>query len=400
MFSFVHVLLTCFTMPMRRTYAWPEGRESELAFNKSQTAIETMPPSKLPKALQNIAGAGLDLANFTSSDIAKLTPKQRADLHNAMQFALKKVENAGKLEQYKSLKTDEERRQAQVDFIIDTQAAAAKVGSNSSSVTVAKRRMETTVWLTLRQLAGPTWLNDEGHAKIVAEDGRPRRPYKQSAALANTGVEEFEFNVEELSNMKTNTFHAEVRAEAALDSEQYDGVKQAMDEQLNGQKVGPERSASGTPRKTTTKKAPASHEIFARFRLAKQGATTALNSVKASADKVASELAQVSSVKDRLVKKGWPESLGEHLDVEAKKVEVKAEEFRMFWAAESLVAAALPDGISGKEATLTPEQEKAIEQSIKDQNAKTTLYTNKKATLDGCLRNFVTGTLAGTIKLS
>ena len=92
--------------------------------------------------------------------------------------------------------------------------------------------------------------------------------------------------------------------------------------------------------------------------------------------------------------------MGEHLDVEAKKVEVKAEEFRMFWAAESLVAAALPDGISGKEATLTPEQEKAIEQSIKDQNAKTTLYTNKKATLDGCLRNFVTGTLAGTIKLS
>jgi hypothetical protein len=201
-------------------------------------AIETM-ASKLPKALQNLADSGMELASVTASDLAQLTVKQRQDLNNAMHFALKKLDNKGKLEHYKSLKTDEERRMAQVDFIIDTQAASVRTGSNSSSVTVAKRTHEKTVWLTQRQLASSTWLNDDGHAKIVAEDGRNRRPFKQSAALAKVGVEEFEFTVDELNKMKTNTFHAEVRADAPLEADQYDAVKQAMDAQLNGDLIRP-----------------------------------------------------------------------------------------------------------------------------------------------------------------
>ena len=204
-----------------------------MSFNASHTAIETM-AIKMPKALQGIVDAGLDLSSIVASDLAQLPIKARQDLNNAFLYALKKLPNNPKLEQYKQLTTDEERRQAQVDFIIDTNAAVSRTGANISSVTVQKRNRERTVWLTQSQLASSTWLNDEGHAKIVAEDGRNSRPYKQSAALASAGVLEFEFTVEELDKMKTNTFTAEVRAEAPLEAEQYDAVKQAMDAQLNG----------------------------------------------------------------------------------------------------------------------------------------------------------------------
>ena len=71
-------------------------------------------PTKLPKALQGLAADGKDLAKITVADLALLSEKQRADVHNAMSYALKKADNAEKLQQYKSLKTDEERRKAQV----------------------------------------------------------------------------------------------------------------------------------------------------------------------------------------------------------------------------------------------------------------------------------------------
>lgn len=188
----------------------------------------------MPKALQRLADTGLDLSSVATSDLMQLSTQQRQDLNNAFLYALKKLPSTAKLEQYKALKSDEERRQAQVDFIIDAHAASVRTGKNSSSVTVQKRVKERTLWLTQSQLASATWLNNADHAKIVAEDGRNSRPYKQSAALAKAGVLEFEFTVEELQKMKTNTFHAEVSVEAPLEADHYDGVKQAMDAQLNG----------------------------------------------------------------------------------------------------------------------------------------------------------------------
>lgn len=137
------------------------------------------------------------------------------------------------------------------------------------------------------------------------------------------------------------------------------------------------------------------------MKLAKQGATSALNSVKSAADKAVGELAQVTSVKTRLVQKGWPASLGDHLDLEAKKVEEKLAECKTFWASESLVEVEnLPATLTGKEATLTPEQLSAIEKIIKTQNERVKKYNATKASMDGTLRSFVTGPLAGTLKIS
>ena len=170
---------------------------------------------------------------------------------------------------------------------------------------------------------------------------------------------------------------------------------------LGDQAGAPSRSTRNS--RPTPKKAAAAppHEIFARLRLAKQGATSALNSVKSAADKAVGELAQVTSVKTRLLQKNWPASLGEHLDVEAKKVEAKAAECKTYWAAESLLeVASLPDTLNGKEATLTSEQQNSIEKIIKEQNAKVTKYTATKTAMDGTLRSFVTGPLAGTLKIS
>ena len=42
------------------------------------------------------------------------------------------------------------------------------------------------------------YLNNAEHAAIIIKDGRAKRPYAKSAALAAAGVEEFEFTIEEL----------------------------------------------------------------------------------------------------------------------------------------------------------------------------------------------------------
>lgn len=242
-------------------------------------------------------------------------------------------------------------------------------------------------------------MNDKEHAQIVATDGRPHRPFKRSEALAKSGVEEYEFTLEEIEHMRDNSFEAAVECRATLDPEHYDAVKSAMDADLNDMAKPAAKKGGHSSKKATPPPKP--HEIFARFRLAKQGCTSALNSVKAAADKVTSELAQVASVKDRLIKKGWPHSLGDHLSQEASKVEAAAEEYKKFWADESLLdQVKLPDGVSGKEADLPNDQVVVIEDAIKKTTHRTSTYIEKKKKLDGHLRTFVTGPLAGSIKIS
>ena len=80
-----------------------------MSFNASHTAIETM-ATKMPKALQGIVDAGIDLSAIAGSDLSQLPFKARQDLNNAFLYALKKIPNNPKLEQYKQLKRSDQQR--------------------------------------------------------------------------------------------------------------------------------------------------------------------------------------------------------------------------------------------------------------------------------------------------
>jgi hypothetical protein len=70
--------------------------------------------AKLPKTLQVLVDKGINLKSFSDADLLKLNDKERKDIHNAMSYALEKLETSDKLIAYKGLKNDEDRRKAQV----------------------------------------------------------------------------------------------------------------------------------------------------------------------------------------------------------------------------------------------------------------------------------------------
>ena len=71
------------------------------------------------------------------------------------------------------------------------------------------------------------------------EDGRERRPYKRSGALAAAGVEEFEFTMEEVEEFKSLESAAEVEVNVELNAAETTSVQQHMISADLGGPAGP-----------------------------------------------------------------------------------------------------------------------------------------------------------------
>ena len=348
----------------------------------------------LPKVIQSLIDSGKDMQSLKAEDIASLEPKVKKDLHNSLSYSLKTMDEANATK-FKELRQTQGVDEMLKQYAIDVALAGTRIGTNKSTVKSAVTTKEKEVWLTKAQLASPSWLSNAEHADILAEDGRPRRPYQKSAALAAAGVEEFCFTSEEIERVKSNEFEASVSASAALDAEDYAAVKTMMDNELKSdESPRPKKRA----KQETQKKKP--HAIFARVNIARQGFTKSLKAIKDSVDKATTELKQVEKVKDNLVKKGWPSTLGDCLDEGKNEVQSIIDKEKDFWASESVKEqVALPHGLTGKEPDLSEEQVSDVEQIIVSMNSSTKLFSESKKKIDHSLRRFVTGKLADTIKI-
>ena len=202
--------------------------------------------------------------------------------------------------------------------------------------------------------------------------------------------------MKEVASFKSNDFTASVSAHADLDEDQYDKVKNAMDEELTtGVMATPAKRPKPTP---PPQKKP--HEVFSRLSKAKQGMGQALKKVKDSVDKVSRDLKQFDDVKVKLVNKGWPQSLADHLETEATVVRDLAGVHKTYWAAETVLDhTELPLKLNGREDVLDEAQLEAVEARVTAVNEKAKDYTTKKNELDKSLRTFITTHLQQTIKI-
>ena len=116
---------------------------------------------------------------------------------------------------------------------------------------------------------------------------------------------------------------------------------------------------------------------------------------------MAKDLKQVDTVKAKLVEKGWPQSLADHLEAAATVVRDESAVKRAYWAAETVLdVTELPLKLTGKEDLLDKDQLAAVEAQVTDANAKATVYTTKKGELDKSLRHFMTNVLQSSIKIT
>ena len=155
-------------------------------------------------------------------------------------------------------------------------------------------------------------------------------------------------------------------------------------------------------RKISKKAVPAKpHEVFARVSLARVGHAQALKKLKQSVDKVSKDLKEVDSVSEKLLRKGWPPTLAQHLKQSAAEVAQHANDNKDYWAQESIRDQdPLPLELTGKEPKLNSDQLREIERAITAINEKTKEFVDKKRDLDAKLRAFVTGVLADSVKIS
>lgn len=260
---------------------------------------------KLPKAVSALASGDVDLSKFTAEDVEKLSPKQRKDLQSVMLYAFKGQPD--KWKEYEANRDESIRK-----FVMDC-SMGINTCTSKTTVTHRKTYAGKEFWLTISQLSSPLYLNDTEHAEIVATDGRPRRPFQKSQALAQKGVEEFRYTVDEIHAMKKTTFEAGVENKCEMSTEHYDQVKAAMEEDFT---TGPKKSKK--QKTTTPPKKP--HEIFQRLAISRSGCTKALSSIKQACDKATKDCSKVEDAKKKLMLKGWPELLGNHLSAEAAKV--------------------------------------------------------------------------------
>ena len=207
----------------------------------------------------------------------------------------------------------------------------------------------------------------------------------------------YEFTIKEIASFKSNNFTASVSAHAELDEDQYDKVKNAMGEELTtGVMATPAKRPKPPP---TPPKKP--HEVFSRLNKSKQGMVQALKKVKDSVGKVPRDLKQVDDVKVKLVNKGWPQSLADHLETEATVVRDLAGVHKTYWAAETILDhTELPLKLNGREDVLDAAQLEAVEARVTAVNEKAKDYTTNKNELDKSLRLFMTTTLQQSINIT
>ena len=209
----------------------------------------------------------------------------------------------------------------------------------------------------------------------------------------------YEFTIKEVASFKSNNFTASVSAHAELDEDQYDKVNNAMDAELTtGVMAPPAKRQKTSP---TSPKKP--HEVFSKLNKAKLGMGQALTKLKDSIDKVTIDLEQVYDVKVRIVNKGWPQSLADHLEAEATVVRDLARVHKRCWAEETVLGyhhdLELPLNLHGREAELNAAQREAVEGRVSGLIERVNGYTTQKNKLDNRLRVFMTTTLRQCIKI-
>ena len=109
----------------------------------------------------------------------------QCQLQNSMKGAPK--------EKYKSLETDEQRREYVAHYIMAPDVAVNE-GFNRTTVKDEEVNESATQFLTESQLAGPQWLNDAAQARILcASNYLDDRPH-ELPPLAAEGIKQYEFS--------------------------------------------------------------------------------------------------------------------------------------------------------------------------------------------------------------
>ena len=268
-------------------------------------------------AKQLLAEAGKEV----SADALReaLTTKQYNNLCNVFRQSMSpQAKN-----DYKELKTDDERRQWTAAFVLDPALVAAE-GFKRTSVFKSETNVEDEMWLTLDQLQGPQFLNSKDHALALVEAGELEERPHEFSSLAQRGIKQYRFSVSMLRREHGSKEENGTRCSSDLTAKEYTQVSGEMS-----------KGFGRTPKRKMTKPKEPENEDSKRLRVATQNRATAIRKCKTFIDKCAGDASSCEADLSKPKLQTFPEAMTSWLLQRIQEFQAVIREAQQGYAAEA-----------------------------------------------------------------
>ena len=265
-------------------------------------------PAPVRAAREKIKAAGKELDR--EGLITVLSKLELNNLANNMRNTMA----AEPKKKYKELKTDDDRRDWLVYYLIDPKSAIC-TGFNKTTAFDEEQNKKKEAWITEEQMGGSKYLNSASHAKLVCDAKIFDVQDHEIEALAAAGVKQHRFSWSQLERTTGFRKEAGITATAELTPEEYAQMRDHMDQQ----RLEPQAKKA----KTTTPKVLSEEEK--QNRIANTAKSAGLRKLKQQIDKVATELDKREADAANLPKRGYPQELQIFYDGKIKEMRTKIE---------------------------------------------------------------------------
>jgi hypothetical protein len=255
--------------------------------------------NQLPKAVQDLKDA---MGDSTDPEALKELP---APLRKKAFVAMRQDlvgKFSTKFSEYKQLQQDSDKRAWLMNYIIDPSSGGSLVINETSRINQEEKN-HLKMWVTIDELAGPKFYNNEAHAKLVALD-LPSRDHEKPS-LARHGVKQYEETLSWEVYKQIMEEKATVRTSAEVTAEEATSVRDHMASGSSEAPQAPTESIDGSTSKKARKALPTNNEKpmtqADKDKAAnKLGKDTICKQAKVYHSKMTKELSEVRLVEQRL----------------------------------------------------------------------------------------------------
>ena len=288
-------------------------------------------PAPIRELRDALAAQGKDITEDTIAALASGDDESKKVVKKAFSC----MGTATKSHGIKPPRTDKERRQLLARFSLDPDTVMA---TESTAIAITTRNKMVEVWVTESQLAGPLFMNNAEHAKIMVQS-MESRPFKGNEGMRAAGVKQYCHMMEETSVTDEIRAQCMVEGKAAVDP---DDFREVSDKMRNSFSQDNDYSTTSFPeeppkakrskKQVAIKKEPESPELDEKTRAlnsAKDVYDKTVRAYKTVIDRINKELKDTLMIEEKLkaMEESWGPGPSKFLQKEKEAHQTRSDDF-------------------------------------------------------------------------